>query len=229
MVDREKRYIFERIILLVLFLLNAVLINLNFRFFGVIGKDFHEDYYNNYKPIILKKSDYWDENDLTLIHIKNDNWTDTNFPWIQNRTGTWNDPYIIENVTINGGNSRWCIKIEDSNQNCIIRNCTLYNAGQDIGSIMLINSNNARIYNNTFSSNNDGIYLAGSNNNTLSGNNVYDTLFGFVFDNCNNNTIIRNNIYDIFWHGINLNNCSRNIIPNFSLRDRSRLCYCTFT
>jgi len=212
MFAREKRYIFERIMLLVLFLLSAVLINLNFKFFGVIGKDFQEDYYNNYKPIRLKKSDYWDENDLTLIHIKNDNWTDTNFPWIQNRTGTWNDPHIIENVTINGSNSSWCIKIEDSNQNCIIRNCTLYNTGQDYGGIMLINSNNTRIYNNTCSYSTDGIYLEGSNNNTLSGNNVYDTLFGIVFENCNNNTIIRNNIYDMYWTGINLNNCSRNII-----------------
>ena len=62
------------------------------------------------------------------IYIKNDNWSATDLPWIQNHTGSWSDPHIIENVTINGQNSRSCILIEDSNDCFILKNCTVYNA-----------------------------------------------------------------------------------------------------
>ncbi|KKM18517.1 hypothetical protein LCGC14_1664890 [marine sediment metagenome] len=39
----------------------------------------------------LKKpmsSGFWDENDVSFIHISTDNWSATNLPWIQNQTGT---------------------------------------------------------------------------------------------------------------------------------------------
>jgi len=78
----------------------------------------------------LKNSGYWD---VPYIHINNDNWSATNVVWIQNRTGTWNDPHIIENVTITGNNGGNCILIEDSTDFFIIRNCTAVTSGTTYG------------------------------------------------------------------------------------------------
>lgn len=62
---------------------------------------------------------------------------DSQFNW--NRTallydwcsgnGTKNNPYVIENLTINGEGGRNCIDIRNSNAFFTIKNCTLYNSG----------------------------------------------------------------------------------------------------
>lgn len=173
----------------------------------------------------LRISDYWDENDLSFIHIKNDNWSSTDLPWIQNRTGTWGDPHIIENVTINGGNTRWCIKIEDSNQFCIIRNCTLYNAGSGAcyGALWLWNCNNCRIINNNCSDNSDiGIYLIESCNNTIEGNLANRNMDGIYLQQpCFKNIISENNMSDNINAGINLQLecCNNSILGNRLIRN----------
>ena len=73
----------------------------------------------------LKKAGFWNVN---KIHIRFDNWSDNSLDWIQVRTGTWDDPHIIENVTVDGGGSRNCILIENTDEYFIIRNCTTYNS-----------------------------------------------------------------------------------------------------
>ena len=75
----------------------------------------------NFEKSKIKNAGFWDENDVPFIHIKSDNWSVSGDPWIQVGTGTWNDPHIIENITINGQNSRTCILIEDSNEYFIIQ------------------------------------------------------------------------------------------------------------
>lgn len=103
----------------------------------------------------LKKSGFWDENDVSYIHIFADNWSATDIPWIQNRTGTWSDPHIIENVTIDGAGREFGILIEDSNDYFTIRNVTIYNVGTGglDAALKLVSSCNGTIINNTCSNN----------------------------------------------------------------------------
>lgn len=123
------------------------------------------------------------------------NWSKTaaEYDWCSG-TGTWNDPYIIENVTIDAQNpfnietviwdpenSSACITIQNSNVNFIIRNCTICNSGKrilDCG-INLINVNNSQIINNNCSSNSYGIISFG-NNNTYSKNIINNNLVGII-------------------------------------------------
>ncbi|MBA7659096.1 hypothetical protein ES703_67060 [subsurface metagenome] len=89
--------------------------------------------------------------------------------------GTYSDPYIIEDLIIDGGGSGNCIKIENSDVYFNIENCTVYNSGAiypDAG-ILLSGVNNSRLINNNCSFNNFfGIFLYGNenNNNSISGN-----------------------------------------------------------
>jgi hypothetical protein len=81
----------------------------------------------------IKQSGFWN---LTESPIYIDD-VNPNFSWSKTATenmwcnglGTWNEPYIIENITINGLGSNDCIYINNSKAHFIIRNCTLYNAG----------------------------------------------------------------------------------------------------
>ncbi len=92
--------------------------------------------------------------------------------WVSG-SGTWKDPYIIEDITINGNNSTDCILVRDSSVYFIIRDCTLFNAsaGAYQAGIKLENVNNSQIIDNNCSFNNrEGIHLESSFNNTVSGN-----------------------------------------------------------
>ena len=90
-----------------------------------------------------KNSGFWNVN---FIHI-NGNWTTarTNLNWVQGGNGSWNDPYIIENVTIDALGSGCGILIENSSDYFIIRNCTISNGS--IG-IKIEKAKNAKITNN---------------------------------------------------------------------------------
>ena len=67
--------------------------------------------------LVIKKAGFWE---LSEIYIEDDdplkNWaiTAATEPWCSG-SGIWSDPFIIENVTINGQNSGSCITIYDSN------------------------------------------------------------------------------------------------------------------
>ena len=92
-----------------------------------------------------KMSGYWD---LPFIYI-NGNWSYTagNYTWCSG-DGSWQNPYVIENVTIDASSSPTGsgILIENSKQNYfIIRNCTIFNAGTGI---KLENSTNGRLTEN---------------------------------------------------------------------------------
>ena len=82
-----------------------------------------------FKEVKPKTSGYWK---VDYIHIDG-NWTDAknNLDWVQGGDGSLGDPYIIENVTIDCGGSDFGILIENSNDYFIIRNCTVYNSGDE--------------------------------------------------------------------------------------------------
>jgi len=125
------------------------------------------------------------------------NWSITaaTYEWCSG-LGTFNSPYIIENVTIDGEGTSNCISILNSNVYFVINNCTLINSGGTSHSagIKLENVNNGTIIKNDCLFNEYGIYLDSSNNNTLSENIAnYNTVSGiFLREHCNDTKIIGN-------------------------------------
>jgi len=139
----------------------------------------------------LKSSGYW--NLEFKIHIDN-NWSETEstYDWCSG-SGTWSDPYVIENVAVNGGNSGSPILIENSNVYFRIKNCTVYNSGLGFfqqpyeGGIKVVNVTKGTIINNIAFYNKVGILLYNSENNTLSGNTANNnTLSGIRLQESNN-------------------------------------------
>jgi len=137
-------------------------------------------------------------------------------------SGTYSDPYIIDGLEIDAGNSGSCILIENSNVYFIIRNCKVYNSGVgpypnlDAG-IKLYNTNNGTLTNNKCSNNGGcGIFLYnGCDDITISGNIANDNgYFGiYLSDNCNSNTISRNTADNNIFAGIILSYyCNNNMI-----------------
>ncbi|MFX1339577.1 MAG: right-handed parallel beta-helix repeat-containing protein, partial [Promethearchaeota archaeon] len=156
-------------------------------------------------------SDFWDEEEVNFIHIKNDNWSAIEFDWIQNKTGTWNDPHVIENITINAGKYGIGILIEDSSEFFIINNCTIYNSstGQfSTAGIYLKNANNGTITNNKLSYNNgSGLILDNSVNITISDNYITNNKKDgiYVIGQSRNNTFHDNDIVNNTIRGIDFN------------------------
>lgn len=155
------------------------------------------------------------------------NWSKTasDNPWCSG-SGTWNDPYIIENVTIDGQGLDSCIEIRNSVKFFIIRNCTLYNSGSNLdedGGIKLYSVNNGNCYYNNCSYNNgNGIILSFSNNNSISGNNVsYNKngiYFAYTYDH---NYISGNTINNNYNYGIRLYSVYKISILNNRIHNNS--------
>jgi len=120
------------------------------------------------------------------------NWTWASYqPWCEG-SGTWNDPYIIKDVIIDGQGVDNCIEIRDSNVPFIIYNTTLNNASSlDYqAAIYLDHVDNALILENDCS---------------------YNGHIGIIlYENCNNNTIQGNVIYNNEDAGISIRETSEN-------------------
>ncbi|MHA1916137.1 MAG: right-handed parallel beta-helix repeat-containing protein, partial [Promethearchaeota archaeon] len=141
----------------------------------------------------LKQAGYW--NNFTFIHITGSNWTVANQSDWCSGSGTWGDPYLIENMIINASDSPIGIGIfiENSvNVYFTIRNLTIFDSTYGI---RLENTNNGAIINNNLSNNIDsGISMVNSENNTISENKLINNgVQGIhLFTNCNENIIIGN-------------------------------------
>ncbi len=125
------------------------------------------------------------------IYIKN-NWSDAKAAGICTGNGTTSNPYLIEDLEIDGGAVGSCILIENSNDHFMILNCSITNSEDDFlmreAGIKLVNSSNGRLINNTFS-NLDGvaIYLYYSNDTTLIGNSMTSNhIIGLRVVQCHN-------------------------------------------
>jgi len=148
-------------------------------------------------------------------------------PWCSG-SGTFSDPYVIENITINGNRLSNGISIENSNAYFVINNCTVYNA--TLG-VKLLNTNQGLLINNTcYNNSRAGIYLESSDNNTIEKNNAsFNGLKSLTYGNINysdgiflnqshSNTLKRNNAsFNIAQRessGIYLKNSHDNLILN---------------
>jgi len=127
-------------------------------------------------------------------------------PWCTG-SGTEIDPYIIEDIIINGVGSNQCIGIYESNEYFIIRNCTFYNsrgtAATDSG-IKLLEVTNGKILNSYCLNNTVGIYLFESSYNTIAENSLYNnSYYGIqLYDSSSYNTISDNTMNNNYIHGL---------------------------
>ncbi len=164
--------------------------------------------------VTVKTSGFWN---LTDSRIFIDD-SDPNYDWSKTASendwcsgsGTLIDPYIIENITIDGQNNGYCIEIKNSDVPFIIRNCSLYNSGIinffDGGATIKFDFvSNGKILNNELFNNSYtyGIHLFYSDNNIISGNNLYNNDIGLYIswsedNNIENNTIENNNVYGCY-------------------------------
>ncbi len=238
-------------ILVVLLTCGSVLYNFNF---------FQENKRINYEDLVadltyekteLKNAAYWDLSGSPIFiddTNSSNNWvfTAANYAWCTG-SGTYSDPYIIENVFMDAGNVGSGISISNSNVHFIIQNSTVSYAGagsSDAG-IKLTNTSNGQLINNTISNNGrHGIYIYNySHNNTISRNQVKDnsymgiylkdysynntisgnehTLTGIWLNNhCDNNTISGNKLSSLQGDGIFLTNyCDGNTISGNDAND----------
>ncbi len=114
--------------------------------------------------------------------------------------GTFNDPYLLEGLEIDGGGVGSCILIGNSSVYFTIQSCKVYNSGGGIydAGIKLENTNNGTITKNNCSNNGRGgiLFYNYCYNNTISGNTANNNDFcgiRLIFE-CDNNTISGNNV-----------------------------------
>jgi parallel beta-helix repeat protein len=126
------------------------------------------------------------------IYIKNNNWSDAKVAGICTGNGTASNPYLIEDLEIDGGAVGSCILIENSNDHFMILNCSFTNSEDDFlmeeAGIKTVNSSNGQLINNTFI-NPDGvaIFLYYSNDTTLIGNSMTSNhIIGMRVVQCHN-------------------------------------------
>ena len=134
------------------------------------------------------------------IYVVGTNWSDAATQWWCSGSGTEEDPYVIEDLEIDGQDQYSGILIQNSTAYFRIENCTLLNIGSENSEkagIQLINASNGYILNNTVKTNsagNYGIYLANdSDSNVIENNTVNYLEIGIYLKyNCGNNTLIGN-------------------------------------
>lgn len=198
----------------------SILTNANFSYYQVpMNKNLNDKNKKN-----LKIAGSWEIGPIEIDDndpLKNWTMTAATYDWCSGN-GTFSNPYVIENITINGEGSYYCISIVNSDAYFNINNCTLFNSGGEShsGGLNLGYANNGKITNNNCSFNMVGIYLNSSNNNIISGNSINNNSFQGInlYALCNDNKIINNiinfNGVESGWGGIRIKNSYNNTIFN---------------
>ena len=178
-----------------------------------------EDVYKNNK-INLETAGHWVLTGSPILiddSVPAINWSTTasTYDWCSG-SGTWNDPYLIENVTIDGQDTGSCLTILHSKTAYfVIRNCTFFNSETFGGfaNLLLDDVNNGLLINNTCYDGTSGIYLDNnSDNHTIVENILRDnTVNGlYLWDYCDGNKISNNALINNDYFGIHLNYHSDN-------------------
>jgi parallel beta-helix repeat protein len=127
-------------------------------------------------PIIIKPTASWDltGSPINIAETGPNDWAwAVTQPWCSGG-GTSENPYLIENVIIDGLNATACITIEESSQYFVIKNCTLYNSSS-VGGILLAATSNGFVTDCNISNNNGpGIDAGDGEYNFLVNNTIND-------------------------------------------------------
>ena len=181
----------------------------------------NENFQINIKENQPKASKFWNLTGSPILIDDSDpskNWSYTalNYDWCSG-SGSGADPYVIENVTIDGQGSGSCILIENSKVYFRIENCTVFNSDKGIE---LNNVNNGSVFINNCSYNSGwGIYLFGNSNN-ISNNYISNNYQAGIYNNNGNNNNISNNILENNRNnGIQSGLVSYNIISNNTIKN----------
>ncbi len=145
------------------------------------------------------------------IYINN-NWPDARDADICTGSGTFADPYIIQDLIIDGNGTGNGIAIRSRNEYFRIENCTIFNC--EVG-ISLYSTDNGTLFNNNCSFNSIGIYLHcptmptpetyGCFNNQIIGNIANNNSWqGIYLDQfCEDTNVINNTVNNNVLYGIN--------------------------
>jgi len=188
----------QKLMLLSLLLLFSITFNIFANILGGLNSD-NSKRNTNLIFILEKKYDNLKDSmswNLTSSPIFIDD-SDLNYNWSKTSaendwcsgSGTWNDPYIVENVTIIGPSIQNSIEIRNSNLPFEIRNCNLTstNVVNWVNGIMLDNVSNGLIIKNTCSFKfNFGVYLIGSTNNNFFRNKISNSPVAITVTGFNN-------------------------------------------
>ena len=140
-------------------------------------------------------------------------------------SGTFEDPYLIENVTIDGGNSGSCFTIKNSDKYFRIENCTVFNSGSvdfDAG-IHLDHVGNGTLINNNCSFNNRyGMFVTYSDNTTVLGNTANNNQNeGIWFHASYNTTVLGNTANNNRNNGIRISGSDNNTVSGNTANNNS--------
>jgi len=154
---------------------------------------------------IIKQSEYY-----ILETIIIDDTGAGNYTWDQAKaqewcsgSGTWNDPYIIEFLEIDGLNNGSNLIIRNSNAYFIIRDSSFYNSGGGVtdAGLKLEHVSNATLINLDCSNNNGhGIYLYNCYNITILESNMNHNKLAGIFLNASSYIFILNNTETISYN-----------------------------
>ncbi|MFX1286791.1 MAG: right-handed parallel beta-helix repeat-containing protein [Promethearchaeota archaeon] len=170
------------------------------------------------------KVDYWDLTD-TPIYIDD---AYPNFDWGKTAaenswctgSGLWNDPYIIENILMDGSTASDCLTILNSDVYFIIKNCTIKNGGYDIKGIYLDNVTNGILVNNSFSNNERSIVIMEGHNVTVTENRFFNDASSInIWGYSDNITISRNIISSATHVGIILSQAKNTALRENNLSE----------
>ena len=128
-------------------------------------------------------------------------------------SGTYDDPYTIQDLAIDAGNVGSPIFIESSSVYFVIENCNLTNSqatGEDAG-IKFEDVYNGKIVENNITDNYAGVKLIRSDNNSISANYIYDnTGQGIVLQQSKYNVIAGNTANNSNYYGLIIVSASHN-------------------
>ncbi len=148
----------------------------------------------------LKTSTFWVLPNKILI---DNNWSDTRdtYGWCSG-IGTEQQPYLIENVKIDGKNSGSPITIRNSINYFVLNNVTVYNSSKSFADsyagIKLFNVMNGVIENSKIADNKFGIHMDESSNNKINDNNFSNSKYEHISVqyNCDDNYFTNNDFID---------------------------------
>ncbi len=162
--------------------------------------------------------------------------------------GTKDQPWVIENKTIDGSGNPFCLGLVNTTDYVIVRNCTFFNTnGYGIyfwnvtnaeitnttvydnaiqgdyilqAGIYMYESFNNTVYDNNIETNEIGIFIANSDYINISDNRIFEsTASGISLYYSNNNTMSKNEVNENFDEGIYLQYSLNNTIFNNTINN----------